>query len=73
MGENYSRSYAWAADADAAFALFEAMYPDEDAITIRPLFRADAAPFCTKLSDTGWEIPRDIMQDRDDALARYGI
>jgi hypothetical protein len=66
MGESYCRSYVWAEDEAAAFALFETMYPGDESnsMTIQPLFRADAAPFCTKLSDSGWEMPRDITQER---------
>lgn len=55
IGEAYERAYVWAESEQQARELFEATEPEHPARHVIPLFQADAKPFITKLSDSGWE------------------
>lgn len=59
-GESYVRSYCWAASEEAARAMFAAEHPTHQIERVVMLFQADAAPFCTWPSDSGF------ARDHDD-------
>jgi len=63
-GESYLRAYAWAESEEQALKMGEKAYgmsfktPFDDKrliVKIRLLFSADAEPFCTPFSDTGFD------------------
>jgi hypothetical protein len=53
VGESYERCYVWAASEADARDVYRARHGGLGS-AIRELFRSDAAPFCTGLTDHGW-------------------
>jgi hypothetical protein len=60
IGESYERAYAWASCEGEARALFWAKHTFPPwrtiNITVQPLFSSEEKPFCTDLSDSGFEM-----------------